>query len=187
MKKHGTAVAAASALMALFGAGSASAANFDPPNTTLTAHGSLTLTSNPSGSTVSCTYHSGVRSAGGSDAFTTATGGTTPAAPTFSNCSTSVAFASVSSVTGLTAWTMTATSTTAIDVTGNARINLTSFLGSCTITATHVLNAAAWNNTSKVLTPGSAPFPIDLSGPVCPSDTTGTMSGSVTVPGATVT
>jgi hypothetical protein len=186
MKKFGTVVAAASMLMAI-GAGSASAANWDPANTTLTAHGTLTLTSRPSGSTVTCTYHSGVRSAGGTDAFTTETSGTTPAAPTFSNCTTTVPFASVTSVVGLSAWTITATSTTAVDVTGNARITLSALGLSCTITATDVSIGATWNNTSTTIVPSDTLFPIDLTGSVCPSDTQGTMTGTVTVPGASIT
>jgi hypothetical protein len=185
MKKLGTAVAAASAMMALFGAGSASAANWDPPNTTLTAHGTLSLTAAPFAATVSCTYHSGVRSAGGADAFTTETNGTVAAPPTFSGCTST--FGTVESVVAHQPWTITATSTTAVNVTnGNATIVLSVLGITCTITAENVSVGATWNNTTKTLSPASTPFSVTKTA-ACPHITTGSMTGSVTVPGANLT
>jgi hypothetical protein len=181
MKKLGTAALAASAMMALFGAGSASAANWDPANQTLHAHGNLTL--DTSIASVSCTYNSGVRSAGGADAFTTATTGTTAAPPVFSNCTSTLG--TVESVTSPAAWTITATSTTALDVTGGAVIVLNAF-GTCTITANDVNVPATWNNTTKTVTPGANSFPVTTSG-VCLGVNSATITGSVTVPGANLT
>jgi hypothetical protein len=184
MKKLGTAVAAASALLALFGAGSASAANWDPPNTTLTAHGNLTL--DTSAGNVTCTYHSGVRSAGGADAFTTETGGTAAAPPTFSNCDSSIG--TVVSVTSPIPWTITATTTTAVDVTGSANIVISVLGVQCTIAAHDVTVPATWNNTAKTITPSTQSFPTTTSGSIfCPNVTSGTMTGTVTVPGANLT
>jgi hypothetical protein len=184
MKKFGTAVAAASMLMALVGVGSASAANWDPANTTLTAHGTLVLHA-ASGLSVTCTYHSGVRSAGGADAFTTATGGTTPAPPTFSGCTSSLG---TPTVTADQPWTVTATSTTAVDVTGNATITVhIPPFPDCKITATDVSLASTWSNATSTVTPGTGSFPISEVGALCPGDTSATMTGSVVVTGASIT
>jgi hypothetical protein len=174
-------------LVAVVGAGSASAANWDPANTTLTAHATLTLRFDPSGVTLTCTYHSGLRSAGGADAFTTETGGTTPAPPTFSGCTNSIGWAMT--VTTASAWTLTATSTTAVDVT-NANVTITISPGppfDCHVTMTGASIGATWNNATSTLTPGSSPIPISESGLSCPGDTSLTFSGSVVVPGASIT
>jgi hypothetical protein len=184
MKKLGTAVAAASAMMALFGAGSASAANWDPPNTTLTAHGTLTL--DTIAGTVACTYHSGVRSAGGADAFTTEPNSAIPAPPTFSNCTSTIG--TVESVTSPIAWTITATNTTAVHVTGSAAVTIGVFGITCTVTANDVSVPSTWNNVAKTITPGATSFPTTTDGGfLCPSVTSGRMTGTVTVPGANLT
>jgi hypothetical protein len=185
MKKLGTVVAAASMLMAI-GAGSASAASWDPPNTTLAATGTLILDAGIT--SVTCTYHSGVRSAGGADAFTTTPTGSTPAPPTFDHCTgAGIPGLTVTSVVADAPWTFTATSTTAIDVTnGNATITVDSFLGDCKITASAVSLAATWSNASHTATPGTGTFPITETG-ACPGDTTARMTGSVVVSGASIT
>jgi hypothetical protein len=184
MKKLGTVVAAVS-MLALVGAGSASAANFDPANTTLTAHGTLTLDVIPSGVSMTCTFHSGVRSAGGADAFTTETGGTVPAPPTFSGCSSST-FA-ITSVRADVPWTLTATSTTAVDVT-NLNYTITfDFVGDCTITASAVSLGWTWTQASNTLTPGATNIPITETGAGCPGDTSMRFTGSVVIPGLTIT
>jgi hypothetical protein len=189
LKRFGTAVGAAALLAALGGVSSASAANWDPANTTVTAHGTLTLTS--AGSTVTCTYHSGVRSAGGTDAFTTETGGVAGAPPTFSGCTSSLPI--TPDVHASAPWTLTATSTTSVDVTnGNAVITGTAFgVVVCTITASGVSVANnTWNNATHTLTANSgAPFNVTWAGPVCPVSgvQSGTMSGSVVAPLASIT
>jgi hypothetical protein len=192
MKNFGAAVAAASMVMVL-GAGSASAANWDPANTTLTAHGTLTLKALPSGGTVTCTYHSGVRSTGNDIAFTTETGGVAAAPPTFSNCTTTIVGVTLITTTADQAWALTATSTTTVDV-SNGNATLTLFAGTppnqvdvCTIKAASVSLDAAWNPANTSLTPNDATFTISETGAACPGDTSGTMTGSVTVPGLSIT
>jgi hypothetical protein len=190
MKRFGTAVAAASLLMAVTGAGSASAANWDPANTTRTAHGTLTLDENGQG--VTCTYHSGVRSAGGADAFTTTPAGTTPAPPTFSNCSTTIP-GSTATVTSSAAWTFTATSTTSVDVTnGNAVITIRVFgVDVCTITAANAsVPNNTWSNATSTLTPSASTFSVTNDRAACPGGVgafQARMTGSVAAPGVTIT
>lgn len=192
MKMLGTAAAAASMLLAL-GVGSASAANFDPPNTNIPAHGVLTLDGIPSGAQVHCTFTGTIRSAGGDHASTVNSSGD-PAGPTFDNCVATVpglgnvAATAVATSGTAGAWTMTATSTTTVDVTGNATISIGG--GLCTISA---MNAAVpnntWNQATHTLTAnGASTFPIVSSGSIlCPTDTTARMTGSVTVPLGTIT
>jgi hypothetical protein len=190
MKKFGTAVAAASMLMAMIGAGSASAANFDPANTNLPAHGTLTLDAIPSGAQVHCTFTANIRSAGGDHASTVNAAGD-PAGPTFDSCTATIpglgnSAATVVATSGTAgAWTLTATSTTSVDVIGNATI--TAAGGLCTISA---MNAGvannAWNNTTHTLTTNTAAtFPV-VSGGFC-TDTSARMTGSVTVPLGSIT
>ena len=187
--RHGMAVGVASALMALVGVGPASAATWDPPNTTLTAHGILTIDLIPSNSSVTCTYHSGVRSAGGVDAFTTLPSTSTPAGPSFSGCTTNVPPANVVFVVSSSPWTLTATNTTAVDVTnGNFVITLAApFLGHCTITTSSMSVGATWSNATRSLTPSTQTFPISESGFICPGDTSARWTGSVTIQGGSIT
>jgi hypothetical protein len=181
MKKLGTAALAASAMMALFGAGSASAANWDPPNTPLTGHGSLTLTTNSFG-TVSCTVHMTVKSTGNDVATTVNAAGTADAPPVFSSCTSTLGSASVISDQP---WVATATSTTAVDVTGNATITLGGGICRITVASASVANNT-WSNTTHVLTANPAgTFPISESG-LCDGGTTGSMTGSVTFPSSAI-
>jgi hypothetical protein len=184
MKRLGLAVAA-SMLAALVGAGSASAANWDPPNTTLTAHGTLTLDLAPSGVSVNCTYHSGIRSAGGADALTTLTGGTIPAPPTFYHCVQSLP--GTVSVVIDAPWTLTATSTTALDLTnGNITMTLNIF-GDCAISASGVSLPWLWTNATSTITLSATSFPVTETGAFCPDDSTMTITGSIVVSGASIT
>jgi hypothetical protein len=184
IKKLGTAIVAVSALTGLFGTGSASAANWDPPNTTLTAHGNLTIDWNVGN--VACTYHSGLRSAGGADAFTTETNGTVPAPPTFSNCTSSLG--TIVSVTNPAAWTLTATTTTAVDMTFGLSIVMSVLGINCTIAAHDVTIPMTWNNVAKTITPGATSYPTTTTGGAfCPSITSSRLTGTVIVPGLNLT
>jgi hypothetical protein len=189
MKKFGTAVAAAS-LLAMVGAGSASAANWSPANSTKTAHGSLTLTARPTGGSVTCTYHSGVRSTGTDAAFTTTPTGTVAAPPTFSGCTSTIAGVSHVTAVADAAWTLTATSTTSVDVIGNATVTLfattPALVDVCTITATNANVPTTFANATGIITPLDTLFPITETGIACPGDTQGTMTGSVTESGLTI-
>lgn len=185
MKRPGPVLMAAVMLVVMLGAGSASAANWDPANTTLAAHGTLTLDLSPSGVTMTCTFHSGVRSAGGADAFTAETGGTTPAPPTFSNCTSSVLGAVAVVVDA--PWTFTATSTTAVDLTNGNFTMTSSAFGDCKIAASGVSFAWTWNNATHMITPGATSFPISESGAFCLGDTTMRITGVVNIPGVSIT
>jgi hypothetical protein len=188
MKKFGTAVAAVS-LLAMVGAGSASAVNWSPANSTKTAHGSLTLIARPTGGSVTCTYHSGVRSTGNSVAFTTTPTGTVAAPPTISSCTSTNPGVSHVIATADGAWTLTATSTTSVDVIGNATVTLfattPALVDVCTINVTANV-PAAFNNVTSLLTPLDTLFPITETGPACPGDTQGTMTGSITMTGMSI-
>jgi hypothetical protein len=184
IKKLGTAIVAVSALTGLLGTGSASAANWDPPNTTLTAHGNLTF--DTSTFSLSCTYHSGLRSAGGADAFTTETNGTVPAPPTFSNCTSTLG--TIVSVTNPAAWTLTATTTTAVDMTFSLSIVMSVFGSNCTIGVHDVTLPMTWNNVAKAITPSATSFPTTTTGgALCSNVTSGSLTGTVTVPGLNLT
>jgi hypothetical protein len=183
MKKYGTAVAAASMLMALVGASSASAANWDPQGPVFHGHWTLTLHFGPA--TVTCTVTLDIK-ATAALAQTTNAGGTL-AGPTFNSCSNSLGI-SPTVATSSASWTATATSTTAVDVTkGNAFINIGN--GVCTITMDNVsVPGNTWSNAAHTLTANSTPtFPITTTG-FCPGVTSpGDMTGSIVVPAATIT
>lgn len=183
MKKFGTAVAAASMVMALVGASSASAATWDPQGTVVHGHGTLTLRSGSA--SVECTVTLNVKATGDLAQTTNAAG--TLAGPTFSNCSNNLG-ASPTVVTSSASWTATATSATAVDVTnGNAVINIGS--GLCTITVTGAsVPGNTWANATHTLTANSTPtFPLSTSGFCLGVGTTGTMAGSVVFPLASIT
>ena len=186
MRRLGTAIAVAGALTTVHGAGSASAANWDPANVTLTAHGTLTLDLNPLGASLTCTYHAGVRSAGGADAFTTAAGGTTPVGPTYSNCTSSLPLGALTITTS--AWTLTATSTTAVDVRNPIpTIAFDTAFGQCTITPDNVSLPMTWSNVTHALTAGATVAPVTSAGAPCPDITTVGITGSIVIPGASTT
>jgi hypothetical protein len=191
MRMFGTAIAAASVL-AMVGAGSASAANWDPPITTLTAHGTLTWDFGTS--SVTCTFHSGVRSAGGDDAYTANASGD-PAGPTFDNCSSNHLFEIDAAATPGTAgaWTLTPLSTSTMNVLNqNFTFTLTSggFVF-CQVSAMGVfLGGYPWSNATKTLTATTATFGTTSDGPGC-IDGTGlkltSLTGSIVITGATIT
>jgi hypothetical protein len=182
MKKFGTAVAAASMVMALVGASSASAATWDPQGTVVHGHGTLTL---HAGASVTCTVTLNVKATGDLAQTTNAAG--TLAGPTFSNCTNSLGI-NPTVVTATASWTATATSTTAVDVTqGNAHINIGN--GACTITADNVsVPGNAWNEATHTLTANSTPtFPITTGG-FCPGvSSPANMTGSIVIPLGTIT
>lgn len=181
MKKFGTAVAAASMAMALVGASSASAATWDPQNTVVHGHGVLTLNA---GASVTCTVTTNVKATG--DRATTTNAAGADAGPTFSGCTNSLGL-SPTTVTSSSAWVATATSTSSVDVTnGNAVINIG---GVCTVTASNVsVPNNAWSNATHTLTPNSGvSFPLTRSGFCLGVNATGTMSGSITFPAASIT
>jgi hypothetical protein len=192
IKSFGLAAVAAATMMAMAWAGSASAANWDPANTTLTAHGTLGLDLSPSGVSLTCTFHSGVRSTGNDLAVTTNAAGD-PAGPTFSACTTSlpsvaVGIAATPGTAG--AWNLTATSTTAVDVTNeNFTITVTSGgVAVCTVSLMNVSVAGnTWSNATSTLTPTATSFPIVETGVLCPGDTTARFTGSIAIPGASIT
>jgi hypothetical protein len=188
IKMFGLAVLAALGLTAMLGVGMASAANFDPANKTVHAHGTLTLTTNV-GSAVTCNFTTFLTSPG-NDHAVTVDATNMAAGPSFSGCTNTISSGlstSVVATPGTTgAWTLTATSTSTINVTnGGATINIG---GICTITAMGVsVPNNAWNETTHVLTPNNGvTFPISESG-FCDGATTGRMSGSVIATGATIT
>jgi hypothetical protein len=187
-KKFGSAVAAGLMLVAMVGASSASAANWDPANTTLTAHGTLTL--DAGALSVTCTYNSGAFTTGNDVLFTTAAGSDTAGPPIFSACAANngAPATAVATAGHAGAWSLTATSTTLVDVTnGNATINVAS--GACIITAMSVaLPGNTWNNATATLTPnGALTIPISESGPSCTGATTANMTGDVKITGASIT
>lgn len=181
MKTFGTAVVAASMVMALTGASTASAANWDPPGTVVHGHGTLTLTSGTF--TLTCTTDLNVRATGALAQTTNAAG--TLAGPTF-GCTNSLGTATV--MTSSASWTATATSTTSVDViTENALINIGS--GACTITWDNVsVGGNTWSNPTHTLTSNSSvAFPITRTGFCFGTAATMSISGSVAIPLATIT
>jgi hypothetical protein len=183
IKKLGSVGTAVLALTAALAA-SASGANWDPQGVVLHGHGTgLTLTTN-TGASVVCTITVNVKATG--DLAQTTDGAGNLAGPTFSGCTNSLGITPTTVTSNMT-WNITATSTTVADVsTGNAVISIGG--GICTITASNVsVPGNTWSNTTAALTANSASnFAISESG-LCDGGTTGHMSGSVTVPGASIT
>jgi hypothetical protein len=174
IKMCGSAAVATLAATAAFGATSASAANWDPVNTTVAGSGGLTLTTNTLGS-VTCTITINMRSTGNDVSTSTAP-------PVFDNCSSNIA--NPTTVSSTTNWTATATTTTAVDVTGAATITIGG--GLCVITASAAVANNTWSNSTHALTANaSASFPITEHG-FCDGGTSGHMGGTVTFPSSAI-
>jgi hypothetical protein len=182
MKRFVTAIVAASMVLALVGASSASAASWDPQGTVVHGHGDWTL--HFGSMTLTCTVDLNVKATGAVAQTTNAAGGL--AGPTFS-CTNSLGI-NPTIVTSGASWTATATSTTTVDVTkGNALINIGN--DACTITADNVTVAGnTWNNAAHTLTANSTPtFPVTRTG-FCPGTVaTAFMSGSIVISAGTIT
>lgn len=170
--------------MAVMGLSPASAANWDPQGTVNAFHGNLTLTTNAAGS-VSCTV-TGFVKAGGSLANTTTSSGNL-APPVFTNCTNNIASGSTTAVVATSSWGAFATSTTAVDVLGQAHITISQF-GTvlCRISVSAAVANNSWSNAAHTLTANSASsFPVTESG-ACDGGTTGTMAGVVGFPASMI-
>jgi hypothetical protein len=194
IKVFGLALLAALSLTAMASA-TAGAVTWNPQNTnTGPGTGTLTLTTNGAGSpSVTCSVANTYALASGAVATTTNAAGTA-AGPGWTGCSNTISASLRTCVSSSSAWTLTAASTTAVNVTnGNAVIELrspgtaTCSTGTviCRITAASVtVNTNAWSNATHALTANSSTsFPITESG-ICDGGTRGTMAGTVTFPSA---
>jgi hypothetical protein len=160
---------AAVALVAVaLGATSAPAANWDPPNSIVAATGAWTLTTNVGGS-ITCTITFGFRSTG-NDVLTST------APPVFDACSSNIA--NPTTVTSASNWTLTATTTTAVDVAGSYNVNIGG--GLCVVTVSAAVAGNTWSNSAHTLTLNSAAgFPIVEHG-FCDGGTVGHWGGTMT-------
>jgi hypothetical protein len=146
----------------LVGVSSASAANWDPPNTTLTATqvGTGVLTDN-NGTTISCGTGSAGLIASGDAAHTESHHNPV----IFSSCSNSIGL-SPTNVTTTGTWRFTATSTTSVDITATnptgPNVADITIAGFCTVSVPGPVHiTGTWNNTTHQLTTNSAnTFPI---------------------------
>lgn len=166
---------------ALLVVSSASAANFDPANTIVHGHGSLTLRSpaNGTGWYFACTVSTNFFSAG-SDHGTTVNVAGADEGPTF-GCTDQAGF--FDPVTSGSAWTATATSATAVDL--NINYTIAMFSGSCHLTIASVWAPNnTWSNAAHTLTVNSGlSFGAVRSG-FCPgTDNTSSWSGSIVLSG----
>ncbi len=183
------------ALVASVGVSSASAANWDPVNTTLHGSqvGSGTLKTDPSGATVTCTGGTtDLRAASATPSVASTITTTNPVQ--FSGC-TSLGFSATVTTAGT--WNFTGASTTSVSATavptavgGNvATISVPAVGCTLTIGETTIANKT-WNNTAKTLaTNGASSFPITPSSEACGTllGTSGTLSATFNVPGANLT
>lgn len=185
------------ALLASVGASSASAANWDPVGTELTASmvGSGTFATN-SGATFNCSNATTrlAATAGQPSVLTTTHGITNPIAIT--GC-TSLGFPATMTTFGT--WEYGATSTTAVDVSatpvtaGGLIATMVIPAAGCNVAidGPAVLGANTWNNATASLTAnGATSFPITAGpGENCATvfGTSGSLSTSFTVPGASIT
>jgi hypothetical protein len=173
IKMYGSAALATLAVTAAFGATSASAANWDPANTTVAGSGNLTFRTNSTLS-ATCTLTISLRSTG-NDLSTS----TTP--PKFDNCSSNLANPTV--FTSSTNWTATATSTTSVDLVEAFTINIGG--GLCVITSSQAIAGNTWSNTVHTLTYNSAvSFPLTEHG-FCDGSTAGSWVGTIQFPTST--
>lgn len=162
---------------AVTGAGTATAANWDPPNTILTGSGTWTIATN-TGLSTTCALTMRVKSSGSAQTTTVNAAGAS-APPTFGHCTNNLWIGAAA--TSTVPWVFTATSTTAVDETFSFAITTNS--GFCTITWGDTSWANnTWSNTTHTLTQNTAAIaPITEHG-FCDGGTTGIMSGYVTFP-----
>jgi hypothetical protein len=167
-------IAAVALVTVASGATSAAAANWDPANTNLAGSGTLSLATNSVGS-VTCTITITIRSTGNDLATSTAP-------PTFDNCGSNIANPTV--VTSTTNWTLTATSTTAVDLASSFGVNIGG--GLCSMTLGAVIANNNWSNTLHALSFNFAQsFPITEHG-FCDGGTSATMAGTVQFPSSAI-
>jgi hypothetical protein len=166
MKSFKTLALGAVVGLSLVGVSSASAANWDPQNTNVTAtqEGSGVLTGS-AGATVTCSNGSTTLRAVGAVATTTTT--TNPVA--FTNCVASIGGAAT--VTTFGDWAFTATSTTNVNVTASsgtgvvATIHIPGLGCDVTVTSPTTINSNTWNNANHTLSTNStASFPVESTG-----------------------
>jgi hypothetical protein len=159
-------LAAVTLATAGLGATSAQAANWDPVNTNFASSGTYLLHTNGFG-TVDCQVTETLRSTGNDLATSTAP-------PVFDNCSSNIA--GPVTVTTIFNWTLTATSTTAVDRTVSMTANIGG--GLCVITMSAAIVGNTWSNTAHTLTLNSGQsFPITEHG-FCDGGTSGSLSGT---------
>ena len=187
MKSIKTLAMGAAVALALVGASSASAANWDPQNTNVTAvqEGTGALTA-PNG-TVSCTAADTTLRASGA----TATAITTTNPVAFTGCN--GGFLGAATVTTFGTWSFTATSTTSVDVSAVnpsgpvATIHFPS--AGCDITVPSPVNitGSTWNNATHTLHIGSSSFALSGSGNSGLAGTSGVMDANFVASAATIT
>lgn len=172
-------------LVALAVGSPAQAANWDPQNIVLDGQGLLNLTT---GSLVlSCGVTMPIKATG--DLATTTNGASTPTGPSF-GCTSNLGVPTT--VKTNAAWTATATSTSAVDLTSvNTFITVGNANATCTLNAVFVsLPNNAWNNASHTFTfAAGRTFPISRSDTfLCDAYATGStlsISGTLNYPAAT--
>jgi hypothetical protein len=179
----------AAAVLSLIGASSASAANWDPPNTNVPATQDGTGVLN-AGLGISCTGGDATLRAGSASAVATTVGTVNPV--NFTNC-TGPGGLPVN-VTTFGDWHFIATSTTAVDITAtptasnNKVATIHVPLAGCDITISgHQALSGVWNNANHSLAISGPVVGITNSGGLCFTNSTGTLTTNFTAPAATIT
>jgi hypothetical protein len=177
----------AAAVLSLIGASSASAANWDPPNTNVpaTQEGSGTLSA---GLPITCTAGSTtLRSTG--NAVATTVGTVNPV--NFSGCTGPLGVAAT--VTTFGDWHFIANSTTSVSVTAtptasNNKVATIHLLG-CDITISgHQALSGTWSNANHTLAINGPVVGITNSGGLCSTaSSSGTLTANFVAPAATIT
>ncbi|RRO15140.1 hypothetical protein EIL87_17920 [Saccharopolyspora rhizosphaerae] len=188
--------AAGVALIAAFSLGGAAAAQaataqavqWNPQNTvepiTLASGTQLVMRSN-TGLEVRCSTVSGnvLAPTGGDPAVAgTVNSAGAPAAPTFTDCTNTLAPSATTTVTATGQWLSTATSTSSVDISqASATVNIS---GVCTVEVDNVtVRGNGWDNGTHQLTANSGEsFPISESGFLCDGGTSATLSGTLQLP-----
>lgn len=194
-KMFGLTVVAAMSLMAMVGASSAFALQWNPQGTPEAASlvtGTSSVLTDSNGNHVTCSTSTATLTASG--AVATASGTTNPV--NYSSCSNDV-LGGTTTVSTFGTWSFTATSTSAITAVANngaggtvARINMPGLFGTCTITVAGPITIAgnAWSNTTHQMTiNNTVSFNLSQNGPCAGAvGATGTLSGKYQLP-STVT
>jgi hypothetical protein len=171
----------------LVGVSSASAATWDPQNTTVTGTSTNTKLTDTNGNVVSCTSaDTSLRAVGD---LSTAQG----ASPVnFSTCTNSILPSATTTVTTAGTWTFTATNATTVDATAvnpSGPVATIHIGGICTITVPSPVHIPAngWNNTTHQLTINSAvEFGLTKTSLCLGVASGGSLSGTFTLPSSVV-
>lgn len=183
IKMYGLPAVGALVLAVTVGTASAAAANWDP-NTPVAGSGTLTYSTN-TGASLSCTMTVRTTAAANSDLATTVNGAGAASGPVFENCTNNLVVGTTD-VDTVSAWRLTATSTTAVDLTIPS-MTITIGDGLCSIHHGQDLGVAnnTWSNANHTLTfNSSVNIPIVETG-ICDGGSTGHWSGTVTFPAST--